>query len=219
MKLLLASVVICCASPTYAALILDQSNTAAPGDRYLVPNVDNTAAQVVTAGVSGQLAKIELGAFRVLEGSDEPLLVDIATTVGELPDFSPAARLATRTIEREDVPPGGDPLLEPFILAVDFSADNLYFAEGERFAILLRSDYPLVGYGWWINSPVGSTYAGGIAYSLFLPPFPPNGLVTFGDAYFRTFVNAPEPSALALALFCFSLVARAVRTFADPRIG
>jgi hypothetical protein len=204
MKLLIAwAVIACCATTSTAALIIDQENTAAISpdiNRYLVPNVNNTSVQVVTAGVTGQLVKIELGAFRVLEGAEEPLHVDIASTAGELPDFTPAARLATRTIMPADVPPGGDPSLATFSLVVDFAAANLYFEQGERFAIMLRSDHPMVGYGWWINSPIESTYSGGGAYSLFLPPNPPNGLTQYGDTQFRTFVNAPEPAAFGLGL-------------------
>ncbi len=209
MKLLIASTVLaCCSASCYGALILDQSNTATtatPGlNQALVPNENNTSAQVVTTGVTGQLFKIELGVFRFHPQFDWPLHIDIASTVGQLPDFSPSARLATRTIMRDDVPPEVTNLRE-FSLSVDFSADNLYFEQGERFAIMLRSNQASFTFGWWVNSPRVSTYAGGIAYSLFIPPNPPNGLGEYGDSHFRTFVRVPEPSTFVLAgLFALS---------------
>jgi hypothetical protein len=206
MKHLIASTVlaICFSASCYGALIVDQSNVAviAPppgGNRSLVPNINNTSVQVVTAGVTGKLFRIELGVFRFMEGFEDPLLVDIASTAGQLPDFSPSARLATRTILRDDVAINPDPHSASFSLSVDFSADNLYFEQGEQFAIMLRSDQPGLCYGWWINSPVESTYAGGAAYSLYIPPHPTNGLSEHGDSQFRTYVNVPEPSAFGLA--------------------
>jgi hypothetical protein len=184
------------ASYAGAAILVDQTHvgpeTAIPGG--MVPGEGRALGQVVTAGISGRLSRIDLGLWR--NGEDlKPLYVDI-TTVSDTPGFEVADRLATRVVEWASVP--SNIRLPHFDFGVDFSADDLRFNAGDRFAIVLRSEestFPMPRYIWSNRTNAQGTYPGG---RLFVKS--ESGVYeAFGDAYFRTYVEAvPEPPAIAI---------------------
>jgi hypothetical protein len=193
-----------------AQIVQDQSNvamTATPMTAYVV-DANYGEAQVVTAGLTGLLSRVELGVFRYA-GHTEPLLVSIAPIIGGLPDLSTEAMLAMRSIPFSEVSLERTPV--SYNLTVDFSDEHLYFQAGQQFAIVLQSkEAPrYAGYAWWINLDM-DTYDGG-SVATFDAEYPVPLLSPTDDAHFRTFVAVPEPATLALgasAVVCLAALRR-----------
>ena len=178
-----------------AQVVQDQLNvalTATPMTAYVV-DANYGEAQVVTAGLTGFLSRIDLGVFRYA-GHTEPMFVSIAPIVGGLPDLSPEATLAMRTIPFSDVSLERTPVA--YNLSVNFSDEDLRFQAGQQFAIVLQSKLAprYAGYAWWINLDM-DTYQGG-SLATFDAEYPVPLLSPTVDAHFRTFVAVPEPSTI-----------------------
>jgi hypothetical protein len=181
--------------------VVDQSNAIAyqvpgPVPGLAVINADFSAAQVVTVGKTGKLSAIELAVF-TSGSATKPLIIDIVRLSGDAPDFTEAGRMATREVDSSSIifayPPS-------FNLSIDFASSNLNFSASDQFAILLRSQTgggSSPYYGWWSNPKTSpNSYLGGSAFAILINDGREADRVT--DLQFRTFVEVPEPSALAL---------------------
>jgi hypothetical protein len=185
-----------------AVEVQDQSNiiifqNTGTGSFWKAMPIDSSSslAQVITAGHTGKLTRVELGLGKV-QPPPFPLFVDIVRTTADVPDFSEAGRLASRQVLASAIsdPPNPPP---SFTLNVDFSAANLNFVAQDRFAIVLRTRAGPTFYMWWVNFNNEDTYPGGSAIKQARPA---GQIVDQGtDFHFRTFVEIPEPSAFAIA--------------------
>ena len=182
-------------APVFAQQVVDQVNpdndiTDATG---VLIKAGTVTGQVITAGVSGQLTRIDLSLVK-LAGTTHPLIVDIMPTAGDEPVFDEASRLARQVVPAAAVP--NHPGFPPPTLNVAVSFSGLTFAAGDRYAVVLRSDQPdPYDYEWYSNR--FNSYDGGSRYSLI-----GDRLVrSIADSQFRTYMTLiPEPSTGALAL-------------------
>lgn len=171
------------------------------------------AAQTFTVGQAGILSAVEVGLLRPTDNTLHTILVDIRRVIDNVPDFSSAGVLATRSLSSASLPTSDAPSVyqSRFTLLIDFRSNQLRVEAGDRLAIHLHNDGPPIGPGnpfqpaWWMNNPVGFGYDGYTGGDLYaptsdsFPPLPP-GIYPFNnDAHFRTYVLVPEP-ATALSL-------------------
>jgi hypothetical protein len=184
--------------------VVDQSNVVPPPAKSvpILAELDN--AQVVTVGTGGVLSTVQLGLFREAEAT-APLYVDITRVENQVPVFGATGRLATLTFEGSGVfkPTSlADYTVPTFNFTADFSLGGLVFQPGEQFAIVLRTDAAEGGYNWWLSDT--DTYSGGASWQSH--DGSPISKSPLGDLHFRTFVQAPEPTALALAALAFLFI-------------
>lgn len=177
-----------------AAPILDQSNipSGSIGGSGPEPSSASTYAQTVTSGITGTLQSIELR----LSDSGIPthdLTVELQSVSSNLPNGDVLASIA---LSNNFVPHN---INSPSI--IDFSAFDLLFVAGEKFAIVLSSSQPIAGsgdphYNWW---GIGENiYADGEGLKFVGGSWAPISNVNF-DFYFSTYVEAvPETSSLIL---------------------
>ena len=215
-KLIAALLVLCLALPS-SGQVLDQSNPAPMRGSPTNPprpalslhaNVDYDTAQTFTAGLTGQLSRLDVQALRRSD-TRLPLMVEVrrATAAGA-PGESAADLLAQVAVPAAQVPIWpDDPPPEPDWVTVDLAAFNLHVNNGDVLAIVLGSDEPTDLYergyywqSWWAGT---DGYARGDAYyrhiagdNAFYRWVGPN--VT--DSGFRTFVAVPEPGRLVTGL-------------------
>jgi hypothetical protein len=207
----------CC--DLYAADVLDQSNTVAPGGTSINSlEVDSifAAGQTVRVGISGILSRVDLGVFRQNDISS-PLSVDIVRTQSGQPSFAAGDRLASITLDQSQIPlvTTSAQLYNPTNnVSVDFSGSGLSFNSGDLFGIVLRSNPEIThNYSWWVARPSVDTYPAGGSYSFqyFNNAVLPHGVP---DTQFATYVQvAPEPSTfLLLGIGAISLLGRRKRS-------
>jgi hypothetical protein len=189
-----------------AALVVDQEY-----DVGVLPYMNGTTAvgikdtspawQTFTVGITGQLARVDLGVYATLS-QPLPLIVEVTSTVGDQPNLTPAGVLASRTVAASEIPVLATPgaVDEYFSLSVDFSAELLDVTAGEHLAIVVRTDLDSIVYSWWVNQgEVIDGYPGGKSI---LPT------LGFRDSQFRTVVDVvPEPSTVGLCLTGAAVVA------------
>jgi hypothetical protein len=186
-------------------VVEDQSHLTFPTNSAIPANFGADAAQVFTPSRDGLLASVDLSVNKVV-GTTSPLLVTIARVINGSPDFSPSGSIATRTVPANvvnDMPVTSD--LGEFNLSVSFLSDHISVSVGSPLAIILRSDQAAPRYYLWFNGDgSGNFIYDRINDTVHKPPFSSN---------FRTFVQIPEPSALALIaapLLASSLIRRHV---------
>jgi hypothetical protein len=193
--------------PTEAAAVIDQSSIPSGLFGGSGPEIDSDKmwAQTVTAGVTGVLQAIEL---RISDSHEPPnaLVVQLQSVSGGTPN---GMALASVSLSRGAVPPS---LAIPTF--IDLSPLGLEFANGEIFAIVLRSDLApgAAGqpqYNWW--GAGGDIYSRGEGLQYVNGSWRPAALNDDLDFYFATYV-APlavsEPTSLAL--FGFGLAGMGV---------
>jgi hypothetical protein len=150
-------------------------------------------AQTFTVGITGRLDHVDLS-LASLAATNADLRVQIRTVTGGLTDTGPGAELGTFFIDAADVPVLGSFAVFKFISA-DFSGADILVTVGQQLAIEIESAATAGGYLWAFTS--GNPYAGG--HGQFREPAGAGAFnVGGGDQYFRTFVDVPEPGALAL---------------------
>ena len=120
-------------------------------------NSEQMLAQVVTAGITGQLTEVR---FPVVGGSGN-LIVEIQAVSGSIPN---GIVLTSQTTPAASFPPFGSS--SPSFRSIVFST-SVGFAAGDLFAIVLKSD----GSFGISPGPLGNPYQGGDA---FLIPGPTN---------------------------------------------
>jgi hypothetical protein len=189
-----------------AALILDQIHDiqSHPWPDGFSDSWGATAWQTFTVGISGRLARVDLGVYSNYLAY-EPLPVLITRLQNGSPDLTAMGVIAKSQLLPTDVPLSNyvntDP---PSWVGVDFSKDAPEVVSGQQLAIVLQGS-SLSGYGYYWR--IGE--AGAVDY------YPVGGLFgDFGntDAHFRTFVEVvPEPTACVIAGAAISAVAAGCR--------
>jgi hypothetical protein len=191
----------CC--ELYAADVLDQSSVVAPGTTSISSlEVDDSAApgQLVRAGLTGTLSRVDLGLFRQSNISS-PLFVDVVRTQNGQPSFAAVDRLATRTLDPNQIPlrmTFAEVNAPAYTVSVDFSAAALSFNSGDFFGIVLRSDaHHFFNYSWWVGNIPEDSYPAGASWSF---QYSTSLVLSHGptDTQFATYVAVPEPSTLLL---------------------
>lgn len=189
-------------SPVAALGTLDQQQTSEEDNAHFI-YATVEAAQIFTAGITGQLDHVDLllNTGPDLGGSGTPdsdLTVEIWTTAGGLP-ASPVPG-ATGTVLAANIPKG-----QPTWAQVAISAPSV---AGTQYAIVLSSpgssvegcqgDPPDPGQDcWqWFFDADGNPYTGGALYSS-LDSGATWAAVGGSDAAFRTYVTPPAPSVAA----------------------
>jgi hypothetical protein len=201
--LILASSIVLGGSRPAAAATIDQSHGTLPafflGGFMADFGVD--IAQTFTVGIGGWLTGVEVAVGRT--GSDPvlPLIVEIRSTTGGVPDAPLTSVLASGILAPTAVPSiGGTTTGGPYDLSqmafvfVDLSAAGLLVSPGDVLAINLRSEATPGGYGWAMDVP--GLYAGGHGFFRANNPGTDPFLLGGADMHFRTFV--PEPATMVL---------------------
>lgn len=181
------------------ALQLDQINPPilqVGGRHGLLATSEYVPAQVITAGRSGPLSRVDLPISR-FPSVTSPLTIQIARTSNAAPDFSPAGLLASHVVAAETIDTLGSD--EPsFNVSVDFGASAPTVTADQMLAIIVRVEGTSMGYTWHGAAGIDAYTRGG-AFTYHND----SGRVVahpFMRQYFRTFVGIPEPSpALPLA--------------------
>jgi len=140
--------------------VLDQSQPVSQSPHTVGYNTP--AAQLFTAGVSGELTRVSLRLENFTSSPPTDALLDISvqTVVGGLPS---GEQIATGTIPLSAIPAvnsGGD------WVDVDISAANVY--DGRQYAVVLRTNIWNADVYWWYasESVYGSSYTSGeMAYN------------------------------------------------------
>jgi len=181
------------ASFAQAEFLIDQSFVFDPnvsgGDVFIRPSTPR--AQTITAGLTGQLAQVDVLVNRWSSNANStPLILEVWSLSGT----SLTSSLGSASLPVTEVPFFQSAGFESF----DLSAENIQIAAGEQFAILLTTAGLSSQYGW--RSMAAGTYSGGAGYlvsgtSLITPS---------GDFGFRTYVDTapsavPVPGTLTLA--------------------
>jgi hypothetical protein len=152
----------------------------------LVINSGQVLAQVVTAGISGDLVEVRFP----VDGDSGDLIVEIQEVAGGTPN---GVILSSQAFPATSLPPAG-PTLRSLALGTPVA-----FSAGDQFAIVLSS----AGFFGIFQGPVGDPYPGGDGF--FLDPAFPASWNPLGpprsDLPFLTLVEptaVPEPAPLAL---------------------
>jgi hypothetical protein len=182
-------------------------------------------AQTFTAGLAGRLS-VHLAVTRGANDVTQPLLVEIRKTSGGVPLESPSGPddLGSVTIPAASIPvysiqttPPQPPLTPQALIDIDLSSQMIHVNAGEVLAITLSSDDPLNQAYQWDAVPSGS-YSGGGAFIRLSGGWMIEGNGT-RDFRFRTLVEIPEPTSLALIVVGFSLRTFCPREGAQSRVG
>jgi hypothetical protein len=191
---------------SYATLILDQQSGQFPvftaGGWVASNGID--ISQTFTAGMSGQLAGIEVAVSRNELETIEDLIVQIrSTTLDGKPDPLASNVLATASVSASDV---NDWNSFSWVY-VDFLAAGLFQNVGDVFAITLTSEASGTAYAWALTS--GDPYSDGHGHYRFKSSGQDADFIRGGgDQFFRSYV-VTSPSnivlfTLGLALLAFS---------------
>jgi hypothetical protein len=143
------------------APILDQSNITylsfggdgAPGSAV---SPSQAVAQTLTVGISGVLAKIDLGLYRYPDATTGDVTLDIMPA-GVFPAYNLSSSLFTTTIAISSIP-----LLTTDLTSIDVSAGNISVKSDDQLAIVLRRPS---GPSWVIWQDSNSPYAGGSSFT------------------------------------------------------
>ena len=175
--------------------------------------ISNRNAQTVTVGTAGYLSRIGVQINQSDGGASGDLFVEIWNVLSDgTPDVNPSGGgtpVASYLIQGSDIPERADVGSNVVVTYADFSAANLLFDAGDRFAILLRrTDLSNPGSPPWMiwgggSSNFPNAYDGGSFY-LYSPI---NGWEQrTGDHGFQTYMTAiPEPGSIAV-LACSGLL-------------
>lgn len=148
-------------------------------------NHDYLIAQTITAGMSGQLLRVEMGVNAY--GSPLPLLVEIRDVTGGVPG---ATLLGSYSWNAGGPTSGG-------YLSFDLTSQGIFLTAGQQFAVVLSTQQDFTGFA---NAYTAQTHTGAYAGGLSLrqTPFsswsPTNGNESM---YFRTYMT-PAPGAAAV---------------------
>ncbi|MEM7453315.1 MAG: hypothetical protein AAF456_03060 [Planctomycetota bacterium] len=171
--------------------------------------ISNRNAQTVTVGTSGYLSRIGIQINQSNGGASGDLFVEIWNVLGDgSPDVNPnggGTPVAAQLIPGSSIPESSQVGSNVVVTYADFSAENLLFNAGDRFAILLRrTDLSNPGSTPWMIWSGGSSnfpnaYDGGSFY-LYSPV---NGWEQrAGDHGFQTYMTAiPEPASFGVIAF------------------
>lgn len=145
------------------APVLDQSNityltfggAGAPGSSV---TAFQYVAQTFTVGISGTLAKVDLGLYRDPAAISGDVTLDIVP-FSAFPGYDLSSSLFSTTL-----PIASIPLLTLDLTTVDVSSANISVTAGDKFAIVLRR---ASGPSWvvWQDSDFSAPYGGGDFYT------------------------------------------------------
>ena len=176
------------------------------------PFKEHSVAETFTVGLEGFLSRVDIGVIRQHDFRDADLNIAISRTKHGVPDFSDAARLATRVVPAEQVPIVKTGINEPmFDVSINVLGDQIAVRPGDVLAIWVYTQFAdPEGYFWWATfDPNTQPYPGG---SVFIAERDDGSDVYVSGSgvshvQFRTFVETPEPSALVLSSIAVSLLA------------
>ncbi len=182
-----------------AGLVLDQSfiPSDSAGNVQIFnsgPDFFQELAQTFTVGLAGDLSAIDVHIAADLFSG--PLLFDIRSVVGGVPQEADAPVLVSGTVAAADIIAANGSGVRDFF-RIDFSGSAIPVLPGEMYAIVLRTSSPFLLS--WTGAEEG--YGGGSGFFRSSNQQPTWG-GSFGDLGFKTFVEVsvvPEPSSLALA--------------------
>jgi hypothetical protein len=172
-----------------AASTLDQSYDPGQSASGYFVNSSSPFAQTFTAGLSGQVAEIDVRVLNYFGGATAPLQLDLYSITGPYPETL-GANLASGSINQALVPSSSS------YIAFDLSSSGASFVAGQQYAIIVSTTS---GFSYlWEGSTTG-TYAGGGGRQ----PSGGNLYYTLAgadtDFGFQTYVNVvPEPATFAL---------------------
>jgi hypothetical protein len=176
--------------PAWAsASILDQSyDPGADSGGYFVSSA-SPFAQVFTAGLSGQVAEIDIRVLNYFGAATAPLTLDLYAIDSTYPETL-MSNLASASISQASIPSSSS------FIPFDLSSSDASFVAGQQYAILVSTTS---GFSYLWDGSSSGTYAGGggrqpsgsnLYYTLAGQDF---------DFGFKTYVNpVPEPASLVL---------------------
>ena len=183
------SFVVLCFPAWGSASTLDQSYAPGANSGGYFVNSASPFAQTFTAGLSGQVAEIDIRVLNYFGGATAPLTLDLYSINSTYPETL-LSNLASASISQ-----GSIPTTSGFV-SFDLSSSGASFVAGQQYAIIV-STTSAFSYLWAGTS--SGTYAGGggrqpsggnLYYTLAGQDF---------DFGFKTYVNpVPEPASLAL---------------------
>jgi hypothetical protein len=149
---------------------LDQQQTNTGGGATPLP-----LAQTFTAGISGELDRVDLNVVRAAIGTTDPLTVEIRNVdAGGAP--------GSTVLASASVPAATVPFSSPGWVEVTFASPAVVQA-GTQYAIVVAPD----PYGWWRSG--GGGYAGGSAFMLSAAAWREYPVF---DMAFKTYVTPPD---------------------------
>lgn len=197
------------APPANSAPVLDQEYSPDPstppvGGAIVGRDIRNTIfnmGQTFTVGVTGMLSAIEVRVFKN-SAIFEDLTLDLRTPDGSLPGLA-GATLASAILSPGDIPNS----VNSFI-SFDLSGADIAVTAGDFLSFVLSSPSEHRSPASYVitNSGAEGGYDGGDG---FLAHFQDgNNFAVANDLFFRTFVEVPEPGAMAvLGLGIFAMAA------------
>jgi hypothetical protein len=187
--LLALGLVLVISQSVVSASTLDQSYDPGPNSGGYFVNSAGTFAQIFTAGISGQVAEIDVRVLNYFGGAVAPLNLDLYTISGAYPETL-TSNLASGSISQTLVPTTSG------FVAFDLSSSGASFVAGQQYAIVVSttSNYSYL----WEGATNGGYPAGsgrGVSGSNLYYTLAGQDL----DFGFKTYVNpVPEPSSVVL---------------------
>ena len=194
-RLLTLAILVILPWPDARADELDQVSVLGEGEVGSISvNEFFSRAQTFTVGRSGVLTRVRLVLGQADTMPGDALRFDVRpTTESGAPVASDASALGSVVVPEDEIPlsPGLNPNFD-----VDFSAQQILVTEGERLAIVARSDVPFdSNRSFAIIVSVGSSYADGDAWFGF-PDWVLQDVSGPGtDWIFETYVPEPDGAA------------------------
>lgn len=182
-------------TPASAVVIIDQNFTTTdnPNHNTGLGIVWTSVAQTFEVGITGSLVGIELNILKST-GTTGDLTLDIRSLTGTSPDTSATNALTTVTIDNSNIGSTGSQPYSWSSIYVDLSLANLNVTAGDSLSFVLSST---IGQEFVIQTDYLNGYSGGSRWSQ-----SGNGnsfdKSTIADLAFKSYIDVPEPSILAL---------------------